>query len=96
MNIATLPTDTAARARRIMRTSFVGIAANVLLAAFKAAVGLAAGAQKLSRRYWPQLPFRAPELFHTASTTRSEVGEEVSSSCCANGFFEGLLQVARE
>ena len=43
MNIATLPTDTAARARRIVRTSFVGIAANVLLAAFKAAVGLAAG-----------------------------------------------------
>ena len=33
-------TDAAARARRITRTSFVGIAANVLLAAFKAAVGL--------------------------------------------------------
>ena len=33
----------AARARRIVRTSFVGIGANVLLAAFKAAVGLAAG-----------------------------------------------------
>ena len=33
----------AARARRIVRTSFVGIAANVLLAAFKAIVGLAAG-----------------------------------------------------
>jgi cation diffusion facilitator family transporter len=37
------PADAAARARRIVRTSFVGIAANVLLAAFKAAVGLAAG-----------------------------------------------------
>ena len=35
--------DAAARARRIVRTSFVGIAANVLLAAFKAIVGLAAG-----------------------------------------------------
>ena len=35
--------DPAARARRIARTSFVGIGANVLLAAFKAAVGLAAG-----------------------------------------------------
>ena len=35
--------DTADRARRIVRTSFIGIAANVLLAAFKAAVGLAAG-----------------------------------------------------
>ena len=33
----------AARARRITRTSLVGIAANVLLAAFKAAVGLVAG-----------------------------------------------------
>jgi cation diffusion facilitator family transporter len=36
-------TAAAARARRIVRTSFVGIAANVLLAAFKAAVGLVAG-----------------------------------------------------
>ena len=35
--------DTIARVRRIMRTSFVGIAANVLLAAFKATVGFAAG-----------------------------------------------------
>ena len=43
MSIAGLPADTAARARRIIRTSFVGIAANVLLAAFKAAVGLTAG-----------------------------------------------------
>ena len=40
---AALPSDAAARARRIVRTSFTGIAANVLLAAFKAAVGLAAG-----------------------------------------------------
>lgn len=38
-----VPADAAARARRIVRTSFVGIGANVLLAAFKAAVGLAAG-----------------------------------------------------
>ena len=37
------PADSAARSRRIVRTSFVGIAANVLLAAFKAIVGLAAG-----------------------------------------------------
>ena len=36
-------TAAVARARRIVRTSFVGIAANVLLAAFKAAVGLVAG-----------------------------------------------------
>ena len=36
------PADSAARSRRILRTSIVGIAANVLLAAFKAAVGLAA------------------------------------------------------
>jgi len=36
-------TSAVARARRIVRTSFVGIAANVLLAAFKAAVGLVAG-----------------------------------------------------
>jgi len=43
MGIAGLPADTASRARRIIRTSFIGIAANVLLAAFKAAVGLAAG-----------------------------------------------------
>ena len=43
MSIAGIPADTAARARRIVRTSFVGIGANVLLAAFKAAVGLAAG-----------------------------------------------------
>jgi cation diffusion facilitator family transporter len=35
-------TDAAARERRITRTSVVGIGANVLLAAFKAAVGLAA------------------------------------------------------
>ena len=34
--------DSAARSRRILRTSIVGIAANVLLAAFKAMVGLAA------------------------------------------------------
>ena len=34
--------DSAARSRRILRTSVVGIGANVLLAAFKAAVGLAA------------------------------------------------------
>ena len=34
--------DSAARSRRILRTSIVGIAANVLLAAFKAVVGLAA------------------------------------------------------
>ena len=38
-----LPADTATRARRIVRTSFIGIAANVLLAAFKAAVGLVTG-----------------------------------------------------
>ena len=38
-----VPADAAARAWRIVRTSFVGIGANVLLAAFKAAVGLAAG-----------------------------------------------------
>ena len=43
MSIEGLSADAASRARRIMRTSFVGIAANVLLAAFKAAVGLAAG-----------------------------------------------------
>jgi cation diffusion facilitator family transporter len=43
MSNAGHPADTAARARRIIRTSFVGIAANVLLAAFKAAVGLTAG-----------------------------------------------------
>lgn len=43
MSVEGLSANTAARARRIMRTSFVGIAANVLLAAFKAAVGLAAG-----------------------------------------------------
>jgi len=43
MSIAGHPTDIAARARRIIRTSFIGIAANVLLAAFKAAVGLTAG-----------------------------------------------------
>jgi len=43
MSTAGLSTDTAARARRIVRTSFVGIAANVLLAAFKAMVGFAAG-----------------------------------------------------
>ena len=36
------PADSAARSRRILRTSVVGIAANVLLAAFKEAVGLAA------------------------------------------------------
>ena len=36
------PSDSAARSRRILRTSIVGIVANVLLAAFKAAVGLAA------------------------------------------------------
>lgn len=35
MSAETIPTDTAARARRIVRTSFVGIAANVLLAASK-------------------------------------------------------------
>ncbi len=40
---AAIPSDAAERARRIVRTSFVGIGANVLLAAFKAAVGLAAG-----------------------------------------------------
>lgn len=34
--------DSAARSRRILRTSVVGIAANVLLAAFKAMVGFAA------------------------------------------------------
>ena len=34
--------DSAARSRRILRTSIVGIVANVLLAAFKAVVGLAA------------------------------------------------------
>ena len=39
---ATAPMSAAARGRRILRTSVVGIAANVLLAAFKAAVGLAA------------------------------------------------------
>ena len=33
-------TDPAARARRITRTSYVGIGANLLLAGFKAAVGL--------------------------------------------------------
>ena len=43
MSVEGLSANTAARARRIMRTSFIGIAANVLLAAFKAAVGLAAG-----------------------------------------------------
>jgi cation diffusion facilitator family transporter len=43
MSNAGHPADTAARARRIIRTSFIGIAANVLLAAFKAAVGLTAG-----------------------------------------------------
>ena len=43
MSIAGHPAGTAARARRIIRTSFIGIAANVLLAAFKAAVGLTAG-----------------------------------------------------
>ena len=40
---AAVPANAAARARRIVRTSFVGIGANVLLAGFKAAVGLAAG-----------------------------------------------------
>jgi len=39
----TLAADAAERARRITRASFVGIAANALLAAFKAAAGLAAG-----------------------------------------------------
>ena len=39
MNTA-VPADAAARERRITRTSFTGIAANVLLAAFKADVGL--------------------------------------------------------
>lgn len=43
MSAGTIPTDAASRARRIVRTSFVGIAANVLLAAFKAMVGFAAG-----------------------------------------------------
>ena len=43
MSAEAIPTDAAARARRIVRTSFVGIAANVLLAAFKAMVGFAAG-----------------------------------------------------
>ncbi|MBR6022977.1 MAG: cation transporter [Kiritimatiellae bacterium] len=38
-----VPADAAARAKRIVRTSFVGIGANVLLSGFKAAVGLAAG-----------------------------------------------------
>ena len=33
-------TDPTARARRITRTSYIGIGANVLLAGFKAAVGL--------------------------------------------------------
>ena len=33
-------TDPNVRARRIMRTSYVGIGANILLAGFKAAVGL--------------------------------------------------------
>ncbi len=36
------PVDAAARERRILRTSIIGIVANVLLAAFKAVVGLAA------------------------------------------------------
>ncbi len=36
-------TDPAERARRITRTSFIGIGANLLLAGFKAAVGLVAG-----------------------------------------------------
>lgn len=36
-------TDAAQRARRITRTSYVGIGANLLLAAFKAAVGLVSG-----------------------------------------------------
>ena len=43
MSAEAIPTDTSARARRIVRTSFVGIAANVLLAVFKAMVGFAAG-----------------------------------------------------
>ena len=43
MSIAGVPADAAARARRIIRTSLIGIAANVLLAAFKAAVGLVTG-----------------------------------------------------
>ena len=43
MGIAGVPAYAAARARRIIRTSFIGIAANVLLAAFKAAVGLVTG-----------------------------------------------------
>ena len=38
-----VPSSAAERAKRIARTSLVGVAANVLLAAFKAAVGLAAG-----------------------------------------------------
>lgn len=40
--INTAPADSAARARRITRTSFIGVAANILLASFKAAVGLLA------------------------------------------------------
>jgi len=36
-------TDAAVRARRITRTSYIGIGANLLLAAFKAAVGLVSG-----------------------------------------------------
>ncbi|MBR0056169.1 MAG: cation transporter, partial [Kiritimatiellae bacterium] len=42
MTIRDLPAiaDSAARERRITRTSFLGIAANLLLAGFKAAVGL--------------------------------------------------------
>ena len=43
MSIAGFPADAAVRARRIIRTSLIGVAANVLLAAFKAAVGLTAG-----------------------------------------------------
>ncbi|MCR5413928.1 MAG: cation diffusion facilitator family transporter [Kiritimatiellae bacterium] len=37
------PADRAERARRITRTSFIGIAANALLSGFKAAVGMVSG-----------------------------------------------------
>ena len=45
---ATVPSSVAERAKRIARTSLVGVAANVLLAAFKAAVGLAAGSVSIA------------------------------------------------
>lgn len=63
------------RSQEIIRTSIIGIAANVLLAAFKAVVGILASSVAIVLYDLPVLGVAAQETFQTSDTTINGLDE---------------------